>query len=261
MTRSILLTAFAIVIFTSCEKVIEIDLNEADRKLVVEAFVSNDSTFNYTKITKTGSFYQTDAFETVKGAKVTLSDEFGNSYSTTEKESGYYYYNNFTANSNTKYTLFIEAENEKISAETYLPELTKIDSLGFEFREATGFYEAGYSVSAYFTDNGNVKNYYRFKVYKSDSLFDNLFYLDDQFYNGISGRANVWQLSFQKNDTVNIDMISIDQYTYNYLAGLEQIIDGGGQSAAPGNPQSNIKGNAIGIFSGYNLDKQTIIIK
>ncbi len=36
--------AFALVVFnTSCEKVILIDLNEADQKIVVDAIVSNDS--------------------------------------------------------------------------------------------------------------------------------------------------------------------------------------------------------------------------
>ena len=71
---------FAIILLTlntSCEKVILIELNEADQKMVVDAIVSNDSVQNYVILSKSGGFYQDNDFEAISGASVTITDDEG----------------------------------------------------------------------------------------------------------------------------------------------------------------------------------------
>ena len=59
----IYIIALALLVFnTSCEKVILIELNEADQKIVVDAIVSNDSVQNYVILSKSGGFYQNNDF-------------------------------------------------------------------------------------------------------------------------------------------------------------------------------------------------------
>ena len=75
---------FAIILLTlntSCEKVILIELNEADQKMVVDAIVSNDSVQNYVILSNSGGFYQDNDFEAISGALVTITDDAGVIYS------------------------------------------------------------------------------------------------------------------------------------------------------------------------------------
>ncbi len=65
----IYIIALAILAFnTSCEKVILIELNEADQKIVVDAIVSNDSAQNYVILSKSGGFYQNNDFQAISDA-------------------------------------------------------------------------------------------------------------------------------------------------------------------------------------------------
>lgn len=259
-TINLILTATTFIL-VSCEKVIELELRDEDKKVVVEGYISNDSTRNFVKLSMSGNFYQKTGFESIAGAIVTLNDESGTSYTVTELSGGIYSYNDLMPTAGKKYNLTIQADKKIITSENYFPSFTPIDSLSYEFQKATGFSDEGFSVSCHFKDKGDEVNYYRFKLYKNDSLFDDLFYMNDQFNDGIAGRYAFWQKAFQLTDTIKVDMISIDKATFNYLNGVNEIGGGNGESAAPGNPATNLKGDALGIFSTYNVDTKFIIIK
>ena len=99
---------FAIILLTlttSCEKVILIELNEADQKIVVDAIVSNDSVQNYVILSKSGGFYQDNDFEAITGASVTITDDAGVVYSLSESAPGYYSDPNLVGKLKTNYDL------------------------------------------------------------------------------------------------------------------------------------------------------------
>jgi len=63
----------------SCTKVIDVDLNTADPKYVIEGFVTKGEMVHQVKITRTLNFDENIAFPTVDNAIVVISDDAGNS--------------------------------------------------------------------------------------------------------------------------------------------------------------------------------------
>ena len=61
----------------SCEKVIDVDLNEANPKPVFESYIENDSTC-YVKAAWTSSYYNNSSSPAIEGATMTVSDQLGN---------------------------------------------------------------------------------------------------------------------------------------------------------------------------------------
>ena len=67
---------------------------------------------------------------------------------------------------------------------------------------------------------------------------------------------------FQIDDTIGMELRSIDKDIYYYLNEAISIIgENSASAAAPANPNSNWNNNALGYFSAYgNSRKETIII-
>ena len=61
-------------VFTSCEKVIDVNLNDADKKYVIEGFITNQAGQCQVTITQTKSFDGDNNFSPVSGASVSITD-------------------------------------------------------------------------------------------------------------------------------------------------------------------------------------------
>src|SRR5687767_13594216 len=75
---------------SSCQKVVDIDLNESNPVLVIEGNISDQPGPHIIKLTKTVNFDDPNNFPGVSGAVVTLSDDAGNSQILTETSPGIY---------------------------------------------------------------------------------------------------------------------------------------------------------------------------
>ena len=64
---------------SSCEKVIEVDINDKDPRFVIEGFVTLGETTHRVRITKSQNISASSAAPTVDNAIVVLSDDLGNS--------------------------------------------------------------------------------------------------------------------------------------------------------------------------------------
>jgi len=54
-------------------------------------------------------------------------------------------------------------------------------------------------------------------------------------------------------------MQCIDKNVYEYWYSLDQSSTGSSQSAAPGNPVSNMQGGALGYFSANTLQSRSVV--
>lgn len=245
-------------LLSSCEKVIDVDLNDAEQKLVIEAVVSNDTAQNYVNLSLSGGFYTTNNFTAVEGAVVVIEDGNGNNYPMSELTPGVYTNSSLVGEHNTSYTLTVSYDNQTYTATTVIPSAVNIDTLEYEFVPASSFADEGAILFANFTDPANETNYYRFKITDNGNI-DNAWYLrDDGFVNGLETTYAFFQRSFDDNDFVEVEMIGVDATVFRYFEGLEDISTG--QGAAPGNPTSNIQGDALGFFGGYSVDKKSVLI-
>src|SRR5690349_13965130 len=112
----------AIVLFTSCEKVINVDLDESEKKYVIEGEVSNiAATANTVKISQTKKFEEENTFEGVSDATVTIQVNDGNTYTLAETSTGIYTTTAFTGKPGSAYKLTVSLNGTVFTATSKMP--------------------------------------------------------------------------------------------------------------------------------------------
>src|SRR5690606_24695496 len=97
---------FALVlIFTSCQKVIEIPIDDSDNIFIIEAVMKDWTNASFIKVSKSVSIYSSLTHEVVSGAVLTVTDENLQSWVFTEDpgQPGLYLNNNFIVEENMTY--------------------------------------------------------------------------------------------------------------------------------------------------------------
>jgi len=255
----------AVCLFSACEKVVEIDLNEANPKVVIEGNVMQGAGNNTIMLTKTDSYFESNEFELLTGVRVIVTDHEGDDHLLTELTDGIYSGMGLDGTPGGTYRLNIELEGQSLSSTSTMPSFVKIDSLSFEIRE--GFRGNGghpgkesYIVRCHYQDDAAEENYYKFNVWVNGKKELGFLIQDDELNNGKAAEFPFFRSTTNSGDTVRVQLLSIDEPTYTYFTGLSEGGGFGGASAAPGNPQSNIEGDALGYFSAGAVDVKTIIL-
>ncbi|MCU0434765.1 MAG: DUF4249 domain-containing protein [Bacteroidia bacterium] len=253
------------VIFSACQKVIDVDLNSADPKLVIE-FLLGDSMAPYTlKLTRTVDYFDGGVVPQVSGAVITLTDDLGNSEQLTEVQPGRYITGFTQAVAGRTYFLNVTVDGETYSATSRTPSEVPLDTIYGEYVPPFFGNVAGYVTTAGFTDPAAEVNYYRQRVYINGELQDTagIFYLvDDRLSNGRYLQFPLFPIFAELNDTVEVEMWSIDKPAYDYYTTLEDIAtDGGAASASPGNPVTMMSGGALGYFITGSVSRARYVVQ
>jgi hypothetical protein len=244
----------------ACEKVIDLNIKDADTQLVIEGSVSNVPEYNYIKLNYSKSLSDANPFGIASGAIVSITDELGNNYPMTETEPGVYTNPTLIGVPYTNYSMNVQLDGKTYTANSFLPGATPIDTL-ISFKNEGGFFGEGYSVVVYFFDKGNETNFYRVRTYENGVRQNPLYIENDELRNGIyTGTPPLFNNTYNLGDTAVIQLMEVDQQVYKYFNSLADIIDPQNQPAAPGNPLTNITGGAIGVFAAYNIESDTLVI-
>ncbi len=250
-----------IFLFTSCQKVIDINLDETEPTLVVEGIVSNTDESQTVLLSQTTNFSDKTEFIGISDATVIISDNTGTTDTLSMTDNGVYETSKIVGIPGNTYYLTIQYNNVVYTAQSTMPDLVVIDSLRITEVEIMGMNLVMLAPSA--TDPGDVKNYYRFKVYHNGDPDPTLFVSDDTYFNGISREFslspednNNEENKIQKGDVFELELINIDEDVYTYFYTLDQTLSQ--NSASPANPQSNITGGCLGYFSAQSSSSETI---
>ncbi len=257
---------FYIMLLTSCEKVVYIDLNTSDSKIVVEANITNitGNYLNQVKLTKTVNYYDANIFPAVTGASVIISDDVGNSEKLSEQAPGVYFSHSLLTASGRSYSLKIISDGKEYDGFSTMPYRVPIDSIAFEQRiNRQGVIT--YRVRCFFTDPPNVANYYRMKLYSLNDIIgidsNNIRVLSDRLTDGKQMSIS-YRSSFLLNDSVNVILESIDKPTYEFYLTLP---NAGGDlnpflSSPPANPVNNISNGGLGYFAAYSYVDTFVVV-
>ena len=249
-----------LVLGLSCEKVIDLPINDSDIKIVVEGVLKDKTNESYVKLSKSGTVYDDSGFEKISNAEVIVSDNNGNTYNfiTDPTEEGRYIMPGFSASENTTYSLLIKLEGQILTAESSSRSLPSIDSI--TFTKESFFGQAFYQPSYHSVDNGQELNHYRLRIWVNNEE-ERVFYLgDDQFINGDYYQAPFIGTAAEPLDTVFIEMLEMDEAMYIYSIGLANEADNSSFSPAPANPVTNIQGGGIGFFGVFMTDTSSAIV-
>ena len=263
--KPILIFLSLIILLTSCENVIEIELDYMKPKLVIEGVINDFDNRCIIKLSKTTDYFNQKTNPTVSDAVITITDNAGTIINLNETEPGNYLGEGLQAKTNINYTLSILSEGDKYVAEATLPQKVYIDSLTCLYNPESIFYEVGYVVSCHFSDPEESRNFYRLKTYnindKSKAKNSKELYNDD-FINGNNVESQWSYDVYQQSDTVVVELYSLDEQTYDYYKTLFPISGGAEMMSlsTPANPNTNLSNGALGYFGAYTISRDTIII-
>ncbi|MWB94103.1 DUF4249 family protein [Flavobacterium sp. GA093] len=259
-----------VLLFSSCEDVVNLDLETGETKLVIDAEIiwlkGTSGNEQVIKISKTAPYYD-NVTPKVSGAQVRIENSDGEVFTFNETEPGSYVCTNFVPVVNTDYTLYVEAEGQSFTASERLISSTSIERVEQNIVPDFGG-EDQIELTFYYKDPANEVNYY-LTDYQSDFLlFPEYELTDDELFNGneISTRFSDDD-DMESGDTVVITHRGISKNFHNYMNLILEVYGGSPFSIPPGNIRGNIVNTsdsnnyAFGYFRLCEADKVSYLVK
>ncbi len=299
--RSIYIIILFVLVFSSCITDFNMKLDNAEPRLVVDGLITSNEGPYYVRLIKSNvaiinnkesENQYIDNAEAVLNALIIISDDYGQFDTLTpvdynpEKEfltynRGYYRTNTIKGIPGHTYYLKIQVENKEYSAECYMPPVPEIDSVDYVIVKGEIGKEDIYIPRINFKEPQDEKNYYLINYFTDENYIDlgwvdhtlwQYFILSDEYLEpyvsslkieyGASPEERNWNWLFP-GDKVTINLMSLNDETYNYYKNLfEQFdYDGGTYKPSPASPPTNIDNNALGFFRASALSQAQIILK
>ena len=246
----LLLSIFSLFLFSSCEDVIELNLQNTEPVIVIEGSVTNQLENQFVRVSKTIDFTKANTFSGLKGAKISLSSSSGVKIDFLEVADGLYKSPEFKGIPGNTYKLEVLVDGRVYSANSTMPMPVTPDSL--RFKRLSFFGSTSIFPSVFYKDPLGIQNQYRY-VLKINNKAQEDFVSEDRFNDGneVSDLIINEGEDIKLGDTIHVEMQSIDRNVFKYYFALKQIKGEGGPPVAPANPKSNFNNGALGIFSAH----------
>ena len=252
-------------LLSSCEEVIELNLDTAAEKYVIEANLTNQAGGARVLISKTKSYSSSNDFDGVPNAVVEIEDISGVITRLTEMPKGVYINSTLKGVPTQTYKLKITVGTQVFTSTCAMPAVVPLEDV-YPF-ELNLFDGPRLFTHVKYTDPIGVKNFYRFMEYKNDVYTKAIIATNDEFTDGKTVNQTIFPYEFddesklKKRDKIKIDFLTIDESVFKYWYSVNNGAQGGGNSAAPANPVSNIKGGAIGYFSAHTVQSKEYTVQ
>ncbi len=240
---------------TSCQKVININLNSASPAIVIVGNI-NDQPGPYTvTLNQTVNFSDPNSFPPVSGAFISIADNAGNTDTLVETIPGTYHTKKIMGVAGRTYNLTVIANGQTYTSSSTMPQAVTFDTL--VVTQQIGFRDTNLYPQAIFLDPASVINYYHFVETRNDSVVTRIFITSDKYTNGRYIQYTLRSdTALAVGDSVKVEMQCIDEGTYQYFSTFREA--SGNTNVTPYNPVSNISNNALGYFSAHTSRYKTI---
>lgn len=271
--RNIVLFLFAALSIAGCERIVDLQIPKAPRRLVVEARLERALDFTPTaqviRLSTTADYFSGEQPPAATGASVRVTDDLNRvtTFTETSVPGTYQAPASFTVGRTRKYTLAINFEGQQYTATDSTRQVPRIASLFFDLPNG-GRYAGtdGLRATISYTDTPNVRNFYlweqyvndvrqtgpdttvRMRLIGNDALNDGLRIDGFQPYEGIN---------IPMGATVLLRQIAISEQMYRYYFALNDQLgsDGSPFAVPPSSVRGNVQNNtnsalpALGYFS------------
>lgn len=267
LTRSFRLTGlFALLALTSlssCEKVIDINLNKSEKKYVVEAIVTDQSGARVL-LSQTKDFEDNNNFAGVSGAVVEITENGGATTTLSETTTGVYEAPALIGSTGKTYSLSVKVNGQSFTAVSAMPQKVNLDTI--YITDEFLFGDTRKIVNIEYKDPPGRGQYYRFVQYLNGRKETEIFVQNDEYTDGRNVTNKLFYFpdddednrKIKSGDQVRIEMFCTDANVYKYWYSLYRSATGESQ-ATPSNPVSNMKGGALGYFSAQTSQVKTMI--
>nr|WP_315170265.1 DUF4249 domain-containing protein [uncultured Flavobacterium sp.] len=237
----------------SCEDVVDVDLNTAPPKLVIEAAINwqkgTAGNQQRIKLTTTTDYFSS-TIPKVSGAIVTITNSTNTVFNFVEMpNTGEYFCSNFVPVIDETYTLSVVSKGQTYTATETLQAVAPITKL--EQKNDGGFTGKEIEVKAFYNDPANTPSYYLYKYVYSNQVKSNLYVDRDDFFDGNEFFSISQNDELKKGDKIEITHYGISKAYYNYMSILVSIAgnNGGGPFQSP---PATVRGNIINTADKAN---------
>jgi len=255
-------------LFSSCETVVQIELDDESENLVIESLLEfsdlTDTGFARVLLTETNAFYGDIAPKTISNASISINS-VNNTYNLIEDPDSLGFY--FSPNpipylGEESFTIDVIAdingsEGHWVGTNNYT-DVPVIDSIYYEFLPASPpFQEEGNFVKIILTDPVMEENFYHLTVLVNDSSSFELSpgtkrskILNDEYFNGMDLNFIVNDIPLKENDHLEIILSSITEDVYEYYFNMYTLLaESSGIGVAPPFP---LYGNLISLNDDFD---------
>lgn len=239
---------------SSCEEVVDLDLNTIEPLLVIDAAISVDNGCSVV-ISYTQDFNSTEMPASLPGANVTLTNNTAQSAEQMPYNMMMRAYDSPSLIiEGNEYTLTVEYEGKVYKATETVPAPVSIDSL-YIMRIRMGKEEDPYmSPTIIFQDPPGERNYYSNILFVNNKRMKSVYINDDEYKNGKTYQRILPFDSTDNNDNelkigdhIRIEMETLAYGSYYFLQTMSSIAAGGGV-----NPTGNFSGGVLGYLKAYS---------
>lgn len=266
------IVVITLVTMLACEDVVNIDLDTAAPKLVIDAAIKwqKGTTGNnqVIRLTTTGGFYD-NVIPPASGATVFITDNTTTYDFIEDPNTGNYFCTNFNPVINKSYTLTVIYNGQTYSATDTLYGTPDIQTI--EQTTTTGFGgEESVQIKFFYQDNGAEDNFYLIGFKNTNVSFPEYGVVDDEFFQGNQMFGLYIDEDLKTNDQLTLSLQGISSRYSNYMDKLLNIAgtDGGNPfTTAPATLRGNIINQTnsdnfpFGYFSLGEIDTEDYIIQ
>ncbi len=251
---------------SSCEEVIDIDLNSASPVLVAEGYMELDSLCTL-KLSYTTDYFQQESAELAEDAVVTLSDQSGASEILSYVGMGIYKGQTLRGAEFSMYSLTIETPDQINRGFSTLMPVPVFDSIrieNFPFGGPHPGEDFPKMLTISFHNDPTVADHYMLRLSMNGEPMDDNFALASDEYTSSSETVEYTTLMFptEDGDTLSMKVYAIDKDTYRYYSQINEAIGGGmAMSSTPYNPASNLGEDILGYFIARSKFDTTLVLQ
>ena len=219
--------------FWSCQDS-NLELDEQDQQVVIEGWLSDLDAIQFVKISQSQNFLDNSGTIHIENASVKIRSSNGITVDLIHTENGLYRTESvYSGSEGINYFLEVRLADGRIiqSSPQKMTNAPPLDTISYDYYEresATNeniIEQVSYPITQ-INDNGEEQNYYRFKIYKNDTLFkdsEHILLINDQFFNGNSPFIENEFTSFEffEGDSIGLELQEITETGYNYLRNLK----------------------------------------
>ncbi|MFD1096570.1 DUF4249 domain-containing protein [Salegentibacter chungangensis] len=236
-------------VFTSCEKVVDIPLENSEPRLVVEASLlwekGTEGNVQKIKLSTTSPFYN-EGNPPVEDAQVSVYSENGEEFQFVHNMDGHYINQNFRPELNAEYRLEIEYKDQVYSASETMVPVSDIEYI--EQTKNGGFNGDDIEIKVFYKDPPDERNYYLF-LFRDDKATLEIY--EDEFTDGNLIFGYYSNEDIEQGDEINIEMAGISKAYYEYLFILRSQV--GGNNGGPFETKpATVKGNILNETNRQN---------
>jgi len=238
------LAVLTILLFTSCEKVIDVSVPSIEPKLIIDAsfevlFDQNLTATNSVVKLRLSADYFDNTILTVTNATVFLTNLSSNEvsvFSDLNANGDYEPIDSFIPSDNTEYELTVIHENEIFKGKAIKVKSNRINDI--QQGDETLFSGEEIELKISFTDEVAVDNYYLFNI----DIY-NYITIEDRYFDGSEYNFSYFykddNIEFPKNIAIKMSGVSKEYYTY-----FRVLINQSGQNA--GGPFQSVPSSLLG---------------